>query len=258
MAQVGFIGTGEIAAHMVAGLAGEGHQIFVSERNAKVAAGLVAAHTEVSVASNSEVASRSDILFLCLMAETARDVLPVLPFRPDHAVISVMADVGLDELGTLCGPATDIALTIPLPFIARGGAPLPVYPESAALLALFGARNPVIPVASEQAMIAHFGVTAFCAPIIEQVRVTADWLSEFTGDDAGAARYAAALFGGYLSDLAQGGATALDDALVSLDTEGGFNQTLRRHMAESGAPVALRAGLDAFRPRLGLPEAGEQ
>ena len=37
-----------------------------------------------------------------------------------------------------------LALTIPLPPIAKGGCPLPVYPASPTLEALFGARNPVI------------------------------------------------------------------------------------------------------------------
>ena len=115
MTRVGFIGTGEIAAHMVAGLAGQGHELLVSPRSADVAERLAKDHAEVRIAPNAEIAARADVIFLCLMADTARDVLPGLAFRADQSIISVMADVGLDELARLCAPATDIALTIPLP-----------------------------------------------------------------------------------------------------------------------------------------------
>lgn len=75
MARIGFLGTGEIASQMVRGLAGQGHAIMVSDRNADVARSLADDHIEVSIVSNAEVVGQSDIVILCLMAPVARTVL---------------------------------------------------------------------------------------------------------------------------------------------------------------------------------------
>ena len=256
MARIGFLGTGEIASQMVRGLAGQGHAIMVSDRNADVARSLAGDHIEVSIASNAEVVGQSDTVILCLMAPVARTVLADLPWRADQSVISVMVDVPLSDLARLCAPATDIALTIPLPFIATGGCPLPVYPASPALQALFGDRNPVFPVPSEMALNAHFAATAMCAPMIAMVKSGSDWLAEVTGDKAGAEAYVAALIGGFISALAAEEAGRFDRALQSLATEGGLNSALRRHMDVAGAPKALQDGMDGLRGRLGLPDRG--
>lgn len=235
---------------MVRGLKGQGHQILISPRNARVAATLAAEVPGVSIAPNEAVVAGSDVVFLCLLAKVTSDVLPGLPFRKDQAVISVMVDAPLATLRGLCAPASDIAITIPLPPIAQGGCPLPVYPASPALEALFGARNPVIPLTSEAALAAHFGASALCSPILDQIATTAGWLAGFTGDASGAEAYVAAMIRCYLPERARGGELAT--ALQSLSTEGGFNATLRAAMAPAKAD--LLRGLDGFRARLGLDQ----
>lgn len=247
--RVGFIGTGEITAAMVRGLIGQGHTILVSPRNAQTAATL-AEWPGVAIAPNEEVVAKSDVVFLCLLARVAEGVLPGLPFRADHTVISVMVDAPLSTLRQLCVPATDIAITIPLPPIARGGCPLPVYPPSPTLDGLFGDRNLVIPLKNEAALAAHMGASAVCATQLDLIMTAADWLAGFTGDPAAAEAYVAAMIRAYLPERPRGG--ELPEALRMLSTEGGFNATLRAAMAPSRD--ALRGALDGFRMRLGLPE----
>lgn len=249
--RVGFLGTGKIAAAMVHGLAGKGHQIIVSNRNAQLGATLAAEFPEVTVADNVQVVVQSDTVFLCLMAATARDVLPTLPFRADHAVISVMADLPFAELGTLCAPATDIAITIPLAAIAKGGSMLPVYPSSPALQALFGRSDTILPVASEAALNAHFGGCAISAPLIALMQTGSAWLAAQTGDAEAAEVYVAGIFAAFLRDVARGEAD-FETLLHSLATEGGLNAHLKAHMASAGSHEALTEGLDTLKPRLGL------
>lgn len=248
MARVGFIGTGEIAALMVQGLAGQGHKIVVSDRNATVAARLAITVPGVRVAPNAKVVEGADIVILCLLAKVADAALAGLPWRAGQSVISMMVDVGLAKLQKLCAPATDIAITIPLPPIATGGCPLPVYPASPALKMLYGAKNRVFTVRDEVALNAHFGATALCSPFLEQVLTTAAWLTEFTGDADQSQAYVRDVLRGYLPADGQSG--HLGAALQSLSTEGGLNATLRAAM--KGANADLRAGLDGFRGRLGL------
>ncbi len=253
MARVGFIGTGEIAAAMVQGLVGLGHDIVVSNRNADMAARLAATVPGLRVATNHEVVEASDVVILCLLARVADDALTRLPFRAGQSVISVMVDVSLAKLRRLCAPATDIAITIPLPPIATGGCPLPVYPASKALEHLFGARNVVFPVRDEIALNAHFGATALCSPLLAQMLTTSGWLAEFTGDKALAEAYVSAVIRGYLPERPPQG--HLGTALQSLSTDGGLNATLRAAM--NGANADLRAGLDGFRRRLRLRDAAK-
>ncbi len=250
MARIGFIGTGEIAAAMVRGLRGQGHTIAVSPRNAAIAARLAAEEAGVRIASNADVVAQSDIVFLCLLARVAEQVLPDLTFRPGQAMISVMVDMPLTRLRDLCAPATDIAITIPLPQIATGGCPLPVFPASAALATVFGARNPIFVLANERALNAHLGATAFCSPLLAQMRVATDWLAGFSGDHAAAEAYVSAMIRTLLGHAAAG--DGIGATLAALSTEGGLNATLREAMTQ--AQSDLRQGLDRSRGRLHLDQ----
>lgn len=249
--RVGFIGTGEIAAAMVEGLSGRGHDLLVSERNAQVAATLKEQFVDVQVAGNVDVVARSDVVVLCLMADVARDVLTALPWRSDHSVISVMVDVPLADLARLCTPAHDIALTIPLSAVAVGGSVLPCHPESRALTALFGESDTIINVPSEAGLNAHFAASALSAPLLTLMQTGSQWLADQTGDPQGAEAYVAGVFAGFLRQMAQQGAD-FDQLLQSLATEGGLNATLKEDMARLGAPDALHAGLNNLKPRLGI------
>ncbi|WP_374371273.1 NAD(P)-binding domain-containing protein [Tabrizicola sp.] len=248
--RIGFLGTGEITAAMVRGLKGQGHRILVSPRNATVAATLAAEVPEVAIAPNEDLVANSDVVFLCLLARVAEEVLPGLPFRTGQSIISVMVDAPLATLRRLCAPATDIAITIPLPPITSGGCPLPVYPASPALDALFGAHNLILPQLSEAALNAHLGASALCSPILDQLLTAVDWLASHTDNPAAAEAYIAAMIRGYLPERAAAG--DLSQALKKLSTEGGLNATLRAAMAP--AKETLHHGLTAFHSRLGLDD----
>lgn len=252
MAKVGFIGTGEIAAAMVRGLTGQGHQMLVSERGASTATEL--AHlSDVEIASNQGVLDGADIVILCLLTDVANSVLPTLNFRADQRVVSVMVDVSLDVLIHLCNPAQNIEITIPLPFVSTGGCPLPVYPKAEVVDGLFGADNPVFAVKSEAGLNAHFAATAMASVAFSQANRVVKWLGELTDDPVAAEQYMVAMLGGFFTGLPQDGNGRLDEALNALNTDGGLNQTLRQHMEQHGALDDLNDGLDGFRARLGLP-----
>lgn len=255
MARLGFLGTGAIAEAMVRGLDGAGYDILVSERNAETAQRLARDVAGVSVATNDEVVARSDIVIACLMADTAERVLPDLPFRTGHKVISVMADMPRDRLAALVPDVSDLSLAIPLRSVATGGCPMPVWPDTGSVRAVFGERNPVIGVESEAALNAHFGACALSLPVMALLRTGIDWLAAQTGDRAAAETYVTAMFGAYFAAMRKDGSGEVDALMADLGTEGGLNDSLRNTMAQAGAPDALMGGLDGLRERLGLPAA---
>lgn len=253
MAQIGFLGTGEIAAAMVRTIARDGHRITVSRRSQAVSAQLAQDYPGLRRAENQAVLDDSDIVVLSLLADTAREVLPGLRFRAGQTVISVMARMPLAELARLCAPASDICIAIPLPPLPLGGTPLAAFPGNARLREIFGPHAQIHPCRSEDEIAAHFAATGALLPLLDQIDVAAGWLAGFTGDQAGAASYLAGLVGGYCRLLTQEGAPDLAQLRAGLGTEGGLNQRLSQALRDSGAPKALRDGLDGLRPGLGLP-----
>ncbi|MEM6769907.1 MAG: NAD(P)-binding domain-containing protein, partial [Bacteroidota bacterium] len=125
--RVGFLGTGTIAAAMVRGIAGERHEIVVSERGRKFSAELSTEFPNVTIADNQTVVDESDVVIVGLMADVAREVLPTLRFRPNQHVFSVMVGIGYAELQAILSDVAEVGIFIPFPFIATGGSPLLVY-----------------------------------------------------------------------------------------------------------------------------------
>lgn len=254
MARIGFLGTGEIASAMVSTIAGDDHEILVSERNLRISGDLSHRFDTVGRAPNETVVAQSDIVVLCLLADVARETLPHLPFREGQTVISVMAGMSVKEITDLCAPAREIAVAIPLPILPLGGTPLVAYPETAALDALFGSHASIHHCTSEEALNAHFAATGLLLPILDQISVAAGWLAGFTEDRGAAEAYLAALLGGYCRLLGHSPDLDLGELRRGLSTEGGLNQTLSAALVSNGTPEALEAGLDGFRARLGLSE----
>jgi len=249
--RIGFIGTGRITRRMVGALAGDGHEIMLTRRSESVSSELAAARRDVTVVDDPQaVVDRGDVIFVCLAADPARKVLPTLAFRADQAVVSVMAGIGIDELRAVVAPATDLCITIPMPFVEQGGCPLPTYPRSAALESLLGARNPVIPVASEDALAPFWAVSGTMASVLAELQTMVSWLGDRIGEPAAAERYVAHLYGGYLGTLEKDGNGRLEAALGDLSIEGGLNATLRERVTASGHYEKLRSALDVLHARV--------
>lgn len=248
MNRIGFVGTGHIAAPMARRLLRGGHRVWVSERNAGIAAGLAA--QGATVAPNQQVVDAAEIVFLCLRPWAAREVVEGLTFRADHKVVSVMAEHGHAALAAMCAPATDISMTIPIGFLETGGCPLPAFPDDSVLGPLFGDANPVTPVASERALLAHFGVTAMLPGMLALIDEGAKWLADRTGDPAGAEVYATQLIGGFLAAM-QPGAGRLDEETSALATPGTLSLMLVDALREGGAMAVLTQAMDDVARRVG-------
>lgn len=253
--RVGFLGTGRITPPMVRALMrrppAPGLEIWVTRRSEAVSAALASEFAAVRVAAPQEVVDASDVVFLCVLADVARELLATLSFRSEQKVISVMADITLAEISERIGPVAELSTTLPVPFIESGGCPLPCYPASPTLERLFGADNPVIALKEERAMALHFAASALLSPVLEALRTASAWLAARTGEKAGAEAYVAALIGGYLASLPKDGAGRIEAALADLSTEGGLNAQLKAALGEAGGYDALWAGLDALAERLG-------
>ena len=249
---VGFIGTGEIAEALIEGITGQGHKIYVSNRSNLRSQRLSKEYSDVIACENDEVCSSSDIILICLMASVARNILPKLSLRSDHQIISVMANINRHELKSYCPPAKNICITIPLPFVAKGGCPLPVYPHSDALSVLYGTNNSIIVLESPDHIAPHFVISATLSPVFSLFDLASKWLGSKTGNELQSEIYLTHLFKGYLDFMPDNERERFTAALHSLSTEGGLNSTLKAYMQERGTYSALSDGLTLLEKRLGI------
>ncbi|MES0863025.1 NAD(P)-binding domain-containing protein [Ruegeria sp. SCPT10] len=249
MSRIGFVGTGHIAAPMVRFLAARGHDIWVTERSAKVSAQLKS-ELGVTVADAQSVVDASDIVFLCLRPQVAADILTPLTFRADQQIVSVMAAVSTDQLAELCAPASDFVQTIPLGFLATGGCPLAALGNDRLLADLFEPENPVIKVADQAALNTHFAICAMVPGILDLMATGADWLADQTGNADGAEFYTTQLISGFLSAMEKGKAGQLAAERDALATDGTLSLQMTDALRSGKAHDALNAALAAIGKRL--------
>lgn len=245
MKQIGFLGTGHIAAPMVRHLAAKGYEITVTRRNEAVSTAL-ARDLGVEVAEPQAVIDNSDIVCLCLRPHVAEEVLAGLTFRAEQQIVSVMAAVSRDRLAELCAPAADFVQTIPLGFLEQGGCPLAAYGNDSLLSDLFAPENPVVPVTSEAALNAHFAICAMVPGILDLMNSGADWLGAQTSDRDAAEFYMTQLLGGFLNALSG----SLAEERDALATEGTLSLQMTDGLRAGGAHEALEATLTAIGARL--------
>ncbi len=236
--RIGVIGTGTIAAAVVRGIAGHGHQIMVSDRGARHAQALRADFANVTVANNQAVIDQSDVILLGLMAEAAAQVLPLLSFRAGQRVVSMMAGATLAQVAAMVAPAEAAVIMVPFPGIAQGGSPVIAQGDVALVADLVGPANTVYPVRSQAELSAYLSAQAVLSPVARLVSDAADWLGPHTTDPEGAEAFLRQLVSSSL-------ANARADALVAaLNTPGGYNQRLRQRMEAAGLRSALQEGLE--------------
>lgn len=239
--KLGVLGTGTIATAVVHGIAQDGHQITVSPRNKDNAAALAAQYEQVHIASNQEVIDQSDVIFLGLMPDVAKAILPELSFKDGQVIISFIADLTLDQVNSMVAPAEAKALMLPFPNIAFGGSVIPMIGDEDSVASIFGARNSLTVLNNQDEMDVILCAQAVLSPAAKLVKDAAIWLEDHGVEMARGEPFLRMLVA---SNLAQ---TATPELLEALNTEGGYNQRLRQHMDQEDVPHILKAGLDALK-----------
>lgn len=250
---LGFVGTGTITASIVTGLCGASetsNRIWLSPRNAKVAARLAATCSQATVAaSNQEVLDRSDVVFLAVRPQIAHEVIRPLRFRPEHRVISLVATFSRDAIAALVAPATAISCAVPQPTVAARLGPTVIFPPDPVARTLFGRLGTAFEASSERELQALWAATAAMASYFSTLDTVASWLIRNGVEVKTARDYVAAMFHG-LSQVPVASEAAFSQLADEFKTKGGLNEQLARDLARSGVFDAWSVGLDAILARI--------
>jgi pyrroline-5-carboxylate reductase len=245
MSALGIIGTGDMAAPMIRYLARRGHDIWISERSETMSKSLARDFDTVTRAPNQTVVDKADIVFLCLRPAVWQAPTDALDFRADHQIISVMGGPSVAEITLACAPATNISVVIPMAAMEHGGCPLPVYPATTEIDALFGEDNPILPLSSEADIAAHFAASTMLSAVFGLMHDGADWLGQQTGNPDGSETYVTALINAMLRDVPHGAGNLLT-ARDALATPGTLNLAMVEGLAKGDVTNALHTTLNGI------------
>ena len=202
---------------------------------------MAARYDNVTIHENQAVIDKSDVIFLGLMPDVANSILPELTFKAGQIVISFIADLTLEEIGTMVSPASAQALMLPFPNIASGGSVIPMIGEAETVEAIFGKTNNLTVLNNQAEMDAILCAQAVLSPAAKLIKDAALWLEDNGVEMARGEPFLRKLVA---SNLAE---TATPELLKALNTEGGYNQRLRQYMDAEGMPQKLIAGLEQLK-----------
>ena len=149
---LGILGVGHLASYTVQGLrrGGDQRSILLSPRGRDMAVKL-ATRCDCQIAiSNQQVIDQSDLVLLAVRPDHLSALLEGLSFRPGQTVISVMAGISLEQLGSYPELSrTTLIRALPSASAEVNAGPVPLYPDHSDVYNLFSALGQVVPLPSE-------------------------------------------------------------------------------------------------------------
>jgi pyrroline-5-carboxylate reductase len=253
---MGFVGTGTITEAVVTGLGKTAFRdtpIVLSPRSASVAARLAAANRNVSIAlGNQDVLDRSDLVFVAVRPQIAKEVIRSLRFRPGHHVISFVAATPMDQLLAWIDQPVRLSLAIPLPFIADLQGATAIYPPDEVSHALFSALGTAIQVENRPEFELLAVASCLMATYFGILDATSTWLqSQGLSRTAGDA-YLRQLFSGLAHAARSKPVASFDELIGEHSTKGGLNEQVLEDFRDFGGTVALQKALDRVLARIRL------
>ncbi|CEG35537.1 pyrroline-5-carboxylate reductase [Plasmopara halstedii] len=252
---LGLLGTGKIGSAVVAGFCSDnGWQpkcVFVSARtNAKSDALAVKFPSRVCIsASNQEIVDKSDVIFIGLLPDVAREELLKLSFS-GKKVVSMMATIRYDELLQLVQQPTEcVVRCVPLPAAAKRSGPILAYPDNAYARDLFAQIGTPVMVAQEAEIIKLTGITALISFFYATCDTAQKWCVKNGVDDQTSRNFIAS----FIHTLATAGTQSNESFGEMADeaaTPGGLNEQVHRALDGNGGYELVADQLDAIFKRI--------
>lgn len=251
---VGFVGTGEISKAIVIGLidhADEKGEIWLSPRNADIAAGLASRYPNVRVAKdNQEVVDKTNLVFLAVRPQNAHEVLSSVRLSSDHIVISLVAGYPCEQVMRECAAAPGkVVRAVPFAAIANGNCKTLVFPDDPAVHEIFERVGGTIPLTSEASLETMVAMSATMELFFRVLHAYARWGVDRGIEYASARSFLANQYEG-LIEIARDNDIPFDVLSKQFTTKGGLNELVVTTFEERNGFDVLHEALDRVEQRL--------
>ncbi|KAL0589638.1 hypothetical protein ABG067_002187 [Albugo candida] len=257
----GLIGTGKIGSAVINGFCSENgkrpQHVYISARSKKKSDALVHAHPQriTVLDDNQAIIHNSDVIFIGLLPNVAKELIPKLHFPTNKIVISMMATIPFDQLLNWTQlPSSQVVRTVPLPSAAKRSGPVLAYPKHEMVEKVLSEIGTPVMVQNESEITTLTGVTALISFFYANCANIQQWnVNNGVGEES--ARF---FISSFFKSLAESGYESKESFTEMAEegaTPGGLNEQVHRGLLASGAYTLITDQMDGIFKRLSGREA---
>ena len=238
--KLGFIGIGEIASAVIKGLCTsniENTIINLSPRNKENSIYLSNTFSNVKrMESNQQVLNESDIIFISVRPNEAKEILNNLNFKDTHTVVSFIPFLELSELTKIAAPAAKICRAIPLPTAANHNCPIPIFNSDKTVDKIFTFIGQPFIVDTENQLHTLWTLTGFIASFYDLLKELSAWANSNGVNEITANNYIVDMYHSVISQLKKENKIDFNKSLKQASTPNGMNEQALKEIKEQAAP----------------------
>ena len=252
--KLGFIGTGNIVSDVVIGICKSRipfKKIIVSPRNKQKALKLKNKFKKVIIAKdNQDVINKSDWVFLGVLPEVGKKILPKLKFKNKQIIVSFISTINYSQLKKIVQKKLKIVRAIPMPPIRLGRGPVAIFPPDKKVKNFFNKIGTTIEIKNEKLSNNFWAISGTMASFYEMVKILSDWLTKKKLNKIQAQQYVTSLYSA-LAELASVNSNKpLKNLVAESQTPGGLNWQGVNELRKSGYYKSLEKSVNNILKRL--------
>tara|TARA_B100000780_G_scaffold60955_1_gene39204 strand:- start:106 stop:873 length:768 start_codon:yes stop_codon:yes gene_type:complete len=251
---LGFIGTGKIAAAVITGICGSKinfNKILISPRNKIISTSLRKKFKNVIIAKNNqELIDNCNWIFLSVTPQVGKKIIKDLKFNSNQTIISFISTITLSELKRSIKVKAKIVRAIPLPPISLKKGPVPIYPPNKKVKDFFNKIGTTIEIKNEKFSINFWTTSGMMASFYELLRVMTYWLIKKGVKRKNAQEYITSLFLALSEDAVANSRKDLKYLVKDSQTPKGLNEQGVRELTKAGFYKKLEKTLNSIHKRL--------
>ena len=251
---LGFIGTGNIVSDVVTGISKSKinyKKIIISPRNKQKAQSLKKKFKKVVIAKdNQDVINKSDWVFLGVLPEVGKKILPKLNFKNKQIIVSFISTINYAQLKKIVKKKLTIVRAIPMPPIRLGKGPVAIFPSNKKVKDFFNKIGNTIEIRNEKLSNNFWAISGTMASFYELVKVLSDWLTKKKLNRIQAQQYITSLYSALAELASVNSKKPLKNFVAESQTPGGLNWQGVNELRKSGYYKSLEKSVNNILKRL--------
>ena len=252
--KLGFIGTGNIVSDVVIGICKSRipfKKIIVSPRNKQKALKLKNKFKKVIIAKdNQDVINKSDWIFLGVLPEVGKKILPKLNFKNKQIIVSFISTINYSQLKKIVKKKLKIVRAIPMPPIRLGRGPVAIFPPDKKVKNFFNKIGTTIEIKNEKLSNNFWAISGTMASFYEMVKILSDWLTKKKLNKIQAQQYVTSLYSALAELASVNSSKPLKNLVAESQTPGGLNWQGVNELRKSGYYKSLEKSVNNILKRL--------